>query len=326
MKVDAQLTEEDLVDLIVLAGVNEFRKEQRTPTESKTIWTKVAFSIIEELKLPVTHYWYRYGGWIETGRLEAQRILQVYGAVETDKYPDPKKIFSLSQANRELFERISAAVKERHDMFSADTTDLRRSLYIEDAPERMRDAYLPNLDLMEICRSTVNNVDNEILPIRAAEAASSKITDLHLAIARLGYPWEQMQQVIEFTDLIEKTLISLKSWPLNGGRREAWVRHFGELIKSYDSTGWVILASHFAAESVKGPRKDAVVQSMKRKGEESTRDSQKALRALTASLASDGFLPSAMELDAAIKVRRSGKHEKELALITDHFVEFTKGE
>jgi hypothetical protein len=306
-------TEDQIVDLVLLAGVREFANTGKSITDSTLHWAKFVWSVAGDVDLNITRSWYKMGQYVWSDRLDMDRVFHLAGILQTDRFPDINDVFGLTVGRASaVYKEIQTAAKSRFDMFWKRTYDLRKELYQKEAPRKFSDLYLAELDF-EGALDGITRTDEYYKHPRAnPEEFSRKVSRLHISLTKSDIGENCADAVIEFTSLLELMVIKLDA---DGGADEswnkAWLSKFSEMVDIYKNQVWTFPASQITVETITGPGSSSVIRVMNDKMEQASAFVDSFSDSMRLSLRREYLIPKLDEIDARIAERRK-KGESEI--------------
>lgn len=299
------LTEDQIVDMVLLAGVNEFSNRKKTITDSTLHWAKFVCSVADDLNLEITRSWYKMGQYVWSDRLNMDRVFQLAGTLQTDKYPDPQDIFKLVTGKASnLYRQIQTSAETRFEMFWKRTFDLRKELYLKEAGKEFSNLYLAELDFEEALDRIIKADWSATVRLDGG-SLSRKVSQLHMSLLKGRIDEDCADAVIEASSLLELMImkyntesVSNDSWKCN------WLSRFEELVDLYKNQVWTFPASQITIETICGPSSSSVVHTMMNKMKQSREFVGSSIGPLRSSLLSEGLIPTIEELDVRLTKKR----------------------
>jgi len=293
------LTEERLVDLVLLGLGTELERRDSLGFLSKTRLMKMAYSVIEDLSLPVTRGWYQFGWYVYSGELSEERVFALIGRRATDD-ASVDEVQRLAWTSTQYREIQSVAAKIVEGFRFRSTNEMVRELYATEAPESYRDLYLANWDYLEVVRG-LQSAEQTHLAGALWDSVSSRTSSMHGAISQ--FPDRAIRSlVLDYTSFLELLVIKLDA---AGLEPSVALREFVSATAGiYPGGVWRYPASWIFRETVRGPREDeARAQMQAHLGTVSLY--ARSVDARLREAGNLGFLPTADELDAVVQRART---------------------
>jgi len=212
---------------------------------------KIVFKTVEELDLPVTRSWYLRGcmvhpGGTLSGSVKRKTIEKLV------KNPDS---LIVDQDIYSCFDSIQ--VKDR--IFFTKRNDFLRDLYRYMEPERFRNEYIPNneiiLSLEEMSKGDFNGVNTVI---------SENISKLYIGLQRDELFAGLSDNFYDFLDFLENVCIETEGNVEDGAEvTPEYLEFFKRLSSVYYNNVWMEPASIISIETAKGPNAERVIKQRK---------------------------------------------------------------
>ncbi|MFH1323139.1 MAG: hypothetical protein ABIH80_04835 [Methanobacteriota archaeon] len=208
---------------------------------------KIVFKTVEELELPVTRSWYIRGcmvhpGGTLTGSVKKKTIERlVRNPEDLSVDPDIYSCFDSIQVNR---------------IFYTKRNDFLRDLYRHMEPERFRNEYVPNneliLSLEEMSKGIYDGVNTVI---------SENISKLYLGLQGDDLFKKVSDKFYDFLDFMENVCIEVEGSFEDGAEiTPADLEFFKNLSYVYYSNVWIEPASIISIETAQGPNAKRVIE------------------------------------------------------------------
>lgn len=296
-------SEDDLVDMILLAGILEFRKRNRPPVDTSVHWMKVAFESSRELDLNVTRSWYKFGEFVYTDRLKDQRIRNLYKVARPETFIGfSENVRKAVREQQSIFSKIQSSVRSKFDMFQIDSLSLRKLVYFKYAPPRYSGLYHASMDLVADCDKIVRNTGERAFFEGDYKRISARTSALHLNLVKSEIREDCADVVIEWTSLIE--LMALRrdlNTEASGSWMDGWMANFSRLIRQYQDEVWDFPSAQIAMDTIEGPRADIIKKTMLDKMDNSELYKAIEVHLVESELERQGFLPTEEELEHRIE-------------------------
>jgi len=266
--IEDEIPDEQLVDLIIFAGVQEFRKRGLRPTGSILHWTKFIYYVAENLNLDLTRSWYRMGQYVWVENLNMDRIYHNAGIKIVPSLPPRERTESLIFGPlKDLYGEITSIVNELFDKIFLQTADeLRWLLYRSEAPERYRGLYKAEFNLELMCKKILNLRDQEGISREYYPEISDRVSKYHVELFKSGISPSSANAAIEASTLLEMMVMKFDMCRSRGGEwRERWFKEFENIFENYHKEGWSFPAIDIALETIKGKNRENVIRTLEGK-------------------------------------------------------------
>jgi hypothetical protein len=229
--------------------------------------------VLDDIGEYITYSWYRFGFSAyasptspDSNTASTDSPLTSPGLRETSLYSKDTEEF------KEIFlYELEDMTLNRDNWYSSDLSFLKR-FYRLYAPTEYRQLYLVNMRLREIFEDAVEEVDSLIERNDEIEEQSpgyysdvgEVVTHLHMELMSDESLSENLDEVIEYTDILEDAFMSLEDIPsseLNDSHKEA----LDELYDEYQDYIWTVIACHISMETADGPNQEVVVETSENK-------------------------------------------------------------
>lgn len=257
---DAQPTEGAILSKIETALENALEEEGLEPSTAPVKRQKYLYLAVENFtqknQNPITYSWFKWGASAVAGP----------GGPDTGKtfFTDRPTATPLIQTS--ISEYVEFFLSDEHDLpldewWEADFLDFLEQFYADSAPDRYRDLYLDNIQLLQI----IDNVEGAIFRGRnpAREETYDEVCKVSADIKGETLIHEEFEGdyeiVSEFMGLLEDTMMVLADVSedeLKKGHQTA----ISELQDHYIEHVWLILAHNISLETAVGPNAEDIYQ------------------------------------------------------------------
>jgi len=320
-----RLNEDDVVDLITLAGTKLSEKQLGFVSNSDLHWAKLSCKVAEELDLDITRYWYMYGCYVDSDRATALRASQLRkkNCVPSGDKPSRSSVIDRAKSSdfKELYDNILGVVEKHLDIFRTRTDELRLYLYENEAPPRFRPLYLSNFYFTKL-------IENIYLGHRAFSDSYNELSDLttqlHLSLVKSDCEKNCRMAVKQYSFILEsivgkaalaeereeKEEATLRSQPYKpragvlacpqspfDGFMGKYRRVLEEKYNYYEEIVWRYPASYIGSITVTGWKKEARNAKLLATVNDSTNFCAERIPVIKSGLKENGFLPSIEDRD-----------------------------
>ena len=261
MEVPVRSHEQELVDLILLALSRNAVENGLHPIGWQTRIVKSVYFVAEELDLPITRSWFKFGAYVWTENANEDRLSQFLGVLEPD--PTINQVISHAESDgREIYRNVRRVIDGNDFILKSSTSELLEWLYQNGAPKEYRGIYTTHKKVMDRIEKVLDSVWKSDASYQFANAAK-EMTDFH---KRLGYfegrP-DMVDLVIDATSLLESTLMVYESNVDNYNVLRRLATFLGSLYHDfYLGDIWKFPASAITLETVKGDSAESVRQGL----------------------------------------------------------------
>ena len=252
-------SEDQVVDLIVYA-ISRFVEENAVKKPvGETKIAKIVYRTAEELDLPVTRSWFKFGAYVWPQFDLEERYSQYLGKL-VPPTPSRGTIEKGTQEERELFRRIKDSVSEQSFVFESDVSEFLDWLYSNEAPKDYRPLYKSHKKVLDRFEKVFTAV-NSGFPTFQYLPASREMTDFHRRLVRFQDRPDMVDLVMETTALLEDLLVTYESNLDNRARLLELVKFLRSLYNDfYLKYVWTFPASVITIATVDGPRKATIME------------------------------------------------------------------
>lgn len=294
MAASEESREDQLVDLIVFAISQELRRDYRKAISDTRI-AKIVYDVADELNLPITRSWYKFGTYVWwSDYAKENRLKQYLGVLEAP----PDLQLTIGAANRReksLYDKILDIVGRHRLMLHQDLNEFLVHLYKKEAPPGFGPVYLGNKKLIDKLDRILDSVwSGDTVP--RFKDISKDITDFHKSLFYFEDQPDLIDLVIDGTSLLEDLLVTYETNLSDSARLKELAKFFKPIYEFYKDKVWAFPASVFTIRSAIGERSDAVKEDRSRYLSEipQYRDEVSSMSDRALAL---GFYPSRAEID-----------------------------
>jgi hypothetical protein len=294
-----EISDDQLVNLIIFAGVQECRKRSWRPTDSILHWSKFIYYVAEDLDLDLTRSWYMMGPYVWVQGLNIERIYHIAGIQIDPSYPPRESIEKSAFGSlRGLYKKITVTVKELFDdIFYKTADELRKRLYESEAPDRYRELYKAEFDLELECKKILGLRDTEGISHDYYPKISDIITRYHMGLAKSNISSDCASAAIEASALLEMMVMKFDMCRSNGKTwAKRWSEEFESLFEKFHKRAWSFSASEIAIVTIKGKNKDRIVRALENKTKESEQFINDELPKMKSRLRKEDLIPTPKEV------------------------------
>lgn len=267
-----EISDEQLVDLIIFAGVQEFRKRGLRPTGSILHWTKFIYYVAENLDLDLTRSWYRMGQYVWVENLNMDRIYHNAGIEIVPSLPPRERTERLIFGPlKDLYGEITSIVNELFDkIFLQTANELRLLIYRSEAPKLYRGLYEAEFNLEMMCKNILNLRDQEGISREYYPEISDLVSRYHIELSKSGISPSSANAAIEASSLLEMMVMKFDMCRSRGREwRARWFKEFENLFENYHKEGWSFPAADIALETIKGKKREDVIHFLRERQKQS---------------------------------------------------------
>jgi hypothetical protein len=257
LEVPVRSRENELVDLILLALSRNAAENGLHPIGWQTRIVKTAYYVAEELDLPITRSWFKFGAYVWTENAKEDRLNQFLGVLEPD--PSINQIIEYAETDgREVYQSIRQVIDQNDFILKSNTSELLDWLYQNGAPKEYRGIYKSHKKVMDRIDRTLDSIWKSDASYQFANAAK-EITDFHKQLGYFESRPDMIDLVIDATSLLESTLMVYES---NVDNYDV-LRRLATFLKPlyhdfYLGDIWKFPASGITLETVEGDGAEAV--------------------------------------------------------------------
>lgn len=247
-------SEDQVVDLIVFA-ISRFVEENEVKKPiGETKIAKIVYRTAEDLQLPVTRSWFKFGAYVWPQFDLEEHYNQFLGKLTTPMTVRGT-IEKAIQEDRELFRRIEDTVSDQSVVFESDVSEFLDWLYSNEAPKEYRPLYKSHKKVLDRFEKVFTAV-NSGFPTFQFLPASREMTDFHRRLLRFQDKPDMVDLVMETTALLEDLLVTYESNLDNHAKLLELVKFLRVLYSDfYLKYVWTFPASVITIETIDGPRK-----------------------------------------------------------------------
>jgi hypothetical protein len=317
---DVQRTEEEIVDLVLLSIADEFfSKTQDTSRITRTALMKMVFAIVEDLDLPVTRCWFKFGGYLDHANITEARLNELVGKLAPGytKFPSAQDVRTkLLPGNKEIYDRCREKARENEKIFFTKRKDMMDEQYRTRLKGELRDVYLANREYTEFVWGMMNRIkDQGTYPMNACQKMTDIVTRFHKQLSKMEDGERIVLLFSDFLDIVEQLFITLEARHYEEGPKlDGWVSTMKMVQDYYNDSIWAYPAYLFAIKTAKGPRKDDIVK-QKRTAFERIDMQLEDLAAFKARVQSTGNLPTLQELEAHLERTKAGMSKERVKVL-----------
>lgn len=294
------LMEEEASDLALFALDQAFHRLRRDPVGiDRTHLVKAVYLLADEFDLPITRCWFKFGRFVLGDRVTPDRFHQV-------RISGPGRVSTrIGTDLRGLSSRLAVRAETLVPFFSEPMDNYLPDHYRNDAPEKYREVYASNFDLVSFWRR-LGSDDLRGQRTHYAGIASPKVTAHHRAVAPFVRDAEARSLLLEYTAFLEELVIRYDG--LMAGHAfdlRRWREFFARALDGYVDRIWTLCAAQIAAETMVGPRAVSEREGMLRTASLAGRYREDTFEPIRREAEGLGFLPTESDLEALIPQARS---------------------
>jgi len=259
LEVPVRFRGDELTDLIVLAIARRITKKAPFSDFGNAKIAKVVYDVADQLDLPITRSWYKFGTYVWSDYATSSRLLEFQNHDESN--PEISYTIELSRAkDKETFSAIEKIVS-KHKMLGMSLSAFLDELY-ERAPPKYRGLYKSHRKvLMRMQRIAKSLEHDDEIPEPQFLNASRDITAFQKEMFAFEDRSEMVEMVIDYTNLLEDLIVKYDELLDNDMALKSFVPFFAEVYRSYSDEIWAFPPSIITIETVKGENQDVVTAS-----------------------------------------------------------------
>ncbi|MGA7798598.1 hypothetical protein [Methanoregula sp.] len=264
----SSLDETELILLLEYALLDVWNNNYNIQYLSSLKMHKIMYDVSEREDLPITRSWYMLGNNIhqrEIVRLDFGRYL--FNNPENVSLNDGG-IFDISQLIRNNIEvysefiRCIKSVINDTNIVMTDSWNYRRWLYREKAPRKFSLCYQASLEYLAFLARFDN--DFYIRSKFVIDNCNEVTTNLHKSILQIEDFIPFFEILIEFTDTVEDAILKSSLKIRDNSFISSDLEYLSEQQEIFRDTVWKPFAKIIAIETVKGPRKEEIIEQYRR--------------------------------------------------------------
>ena len=295
--IPSRFTEDEAVDLALFTLAQALRESRGvSPTVDRTHLVKAVFRLAEDIELPITRCWFKFGQFVLSGLATPEHFAHIRDA----------GIGSLStKVGASLTEILQTHASGLVPFFSQPLDQYLPDNYQTQAPERYREIYTANFECLSFCRRLVQGPDLRGRRTRYADNARPYVTRLHRAAAPFIADSEARSIVIDYTTLLEElvirydVLMAVQDFDLR-----AWNDFFTRATEGYLEKVWTLPAAQIAAETMVGPRAQEERDRMLHTASLGDRYRREFFEPMRDEAEEKGYLPAEEDLEGLVSAAR----------------------
>jgi len=250
-----QVKEEQLVEAILLAiseNFNEVNFEDSSFGDTKI--TKIVYDVSNNLNLPITRSWYKFGTYVWAPNCRKSVLEQFFqkkiGQTEIKGIIEyPKKAVDVSYSD--ILNEV-----EKHDLIhNKPLNDFLNELYSTWAPKGTRNLYKSHKKFIDRVHHICIDLPNDLYPVPQYLLASGELTELHREIIKFSDDIIS-DIVIDYTSHIEEIIMKIDSSLDDGVNLSKICDYLQQVYTKYLDEIWTLPASQIAATTLEGPKAD----------------------------------------------------------------------
>jgi hypothetical protein len=289
---EIEVTEEQYVDSILLSISSNIKDDKEI---NDSTLHKIVYDVAEDLGLPITRSWYKFGTFIWTRNCWISRLNQFDS--DPNLLEETGNLVNGHLSN--IYSEITAIVRNHPLMHDVTLREyLLNYLYSVKAQKEYKNLYKNHKIFIDRIKRILDG-QYTTFPEPQYILVSKEVIDFHREMVKL-YGSETYNPVIDFTNLITDLVIKYDS-TLDEQTKNREVRNYLATVYNYylDEI-WTLPASINAIKSVKGPRKDEIQQECESNLELDTNYEERLEEFLERSIVLDIY-PSRQEILNAVK-------------------------
>ena len=295
--ITSRFTEEEAIDLALFTLARALRDSRGiSPTVDRTHLVKAVFRLSEEIGLPITRCWFKFGQFVLSESATPERFAQVRDA----------GIGSLSnRVSANLMGLLQTRAAGLVSFFSQPLAQYLPDNYRTEAPERFREIYITNFECVSFCKRLVQGPDLRGRRTHYADNARPYVTKFHRAVAPFIADSEARSIVMDYTTLLEElvirydTLMAAQDFDLR-----AWNDFFSHATQAYLEKVWTLPAAQIGAETMVGPRAEEEREKMLHTASLGDRYRREFFEPLRNEAEEKGYLPTEADIEGVMSGAR----------------------
>ena len=247
---------DELADLTVYAIARRISKKAPFSDFGRAKIAKVVYDVADQLDLPITRSWYKFGTYVWSDYVASSRLLEFRDFDESD----PRILSTVELArvkDSDTFSEIERIVS-KHKMLDMSLSAFLDELY-EKAPPKYRRLYKSHKKVLWRMRRISETLEHENeIPEPQLLNASRDITSFQKEMFVFEDRSEMIDMVIDYTNFLEDLIVKYDEILDDDKALRSFVPFFTEAYKVYSEEIWAFPPSIIAIETVKGEKEDAV--------------------------------------------------------------------
>ncbi len=244
---------EDLLVEVILLAISENLDESHFEDDSfgDTKITKVVYDVSNNLKLPITRSWYKFGTYVWSPICKKTNLELFY----KNEIPGTRKEVIIQYLERITgIDYLTVLTEVQKHAFMHDKTlnEFLNNLYSHYAPKGTRNLYKTHKKFIDRILHIYRDLPTALYPEPQYLLLSSELTDFHKEIVKFSDdPISDI--VIDYTTHFEEIAMKIDNSLDDGIALTRICRHLESVYKKYIDDIWTLPASQIAEQTLDGP-------------------------------------------------------------------------